>query len=602
MIGLLKGMHATISHLLTRKVTVQYPEQKPELPERSRGLIRLRLKKNLKPRCISCTFCEQVCPAIAIKIVYDYEEPGKVWTLDAGAGPMLSYFNQGAQAVGMEPWPENPQAKAAPTLDGCLAASFVAAEELTPMVVARTARKHGIWLSQAFGVTTFYDQLGGGSPDPGKEEALPEVSGAVEGVPAIITGSFGTIDPESIDAYAGAGGYQAMTAMLTGMTPAEVVEEISVSGLRGRGGAGFPTGRKWKMALDAEAPRKYVVCNGGDGDVGSFKDRAIFENNPHAVIEGMITAGYAVGAGEGYICMNAADRTAVDRMSLAVKQAEEKGLLGQRLPGTQFVFNVKMLPLPEAFAGGEETALLNVIEGKRAQPRVRPPYPAQKGLFGKPTVVDNAETLATIPWIIENGARKFQEIGAPGSPGTRLFTLSGAVARPGIYEAPMNISLKKLVEQGAGGFIGEPRAALVGGTGGALLPPGLFDIPLDYETLREAGGDLSSGAIEVLDAGQCVPDKVRQCLAFSSSQACGKCVPDRLGTWRLLQIVERICSGDAGSDDLELARELAEDVAAGSLCCLGRGAVRPLLTALEFFPADFTEHGEGKCAEGRCGR
>lgn len=601
MIGLFKGMQATISHLFTKKVTAQYPEEQLQLPERSRGLIRLRLQPGLNPRCISCTFCEQVCPSVAIKIVYDYQQPEKVWTLDAGAGPMLSYFNRGEQAVSREPWPESGNGGGAPEMDGCLAASFISAGELTPMVVAQSALKHGIWLSQAFGVATFYDQLGPGAPAAGDQTPLPDIRGTVEGCPAIVTGGFGVVDPDNIDAYAAAGGYKAMTKTLTEMTPAEVVEEITVSGLRGRGGGGFPTGRKWRQAAQTAASQKYIICNGGDGDHGSFRDRAIFEHNPHSVIEGMITAGYAVGASEGYICLNAADSTAVARVQRAVTQATERGLLDEQLPGTDFVFHIQVMPLPEALAGGEETALINTLQGKRAQPRVRPPWPTENGLYGRPTVVQNAETIATVPWIIKHGALEFSQVGSANAPGTKLFCVSGAVARPGIYEAPLDISLKTLVEQEAGGFTSTPIAALVGATGGGFLTPGLFDIPLDFDSLREAGGDLSSGTIEVLGDGDCVVDKVKECLAFSVSQSCGKCVPDRLGTRRLWEIVARISTGEAGNEDVSLARELAEDIAAGSLCGLGRGAVRPLLTALEFFTEDFQQHClRSHCAAGRC--
>lgn len=596
MIGLIKGLHATISHLLTPKVTIQYPEVRRRLPERSRGLIRMRLKPDgTSPRCIACTFCEQVCPSVAIRVVYDQEQPGKVWSLDAGAGPMLSLLNEGESAVEMEPWPLNgeaganggPAVRSSLETDGCLAAAFITAEELTARVLSATARKNGIWLSQAFGVATFYDQLGPGKPAPGAEAPLPEVHGAVDGCTPVITGSFGSIDPESIDAYSGAGGYRAVTKILTGMTPAEVVEEIALSGLRGRSGSGFPVSKKWNTAAATEAPRKYVICNGGEGDPGSFKDRAILELSPHAVIEGMIITGYATGAGAGYICLNAANKTAVARVTRAVEQARERGLLGEEIPGTDFTFDVSVKVLPEAYIGGEETALISTLEGKRPQSRVRPPYPAEQGLFGMPTLVENVETLATITWIMRKGAREFLKIGAANAPGTKLFTVHGAVNRPGIYEAPLSTSLKKLVEEGAGGFISEPRAALVGSVGGGFLTPGIFDIPLDFDSLRETGGDLSSGTVEIMAAGDSVVGKVRECLAFSSSQSCGKCVPGRLGTRRLLDIIERLDTGAGRTGDVELAEQLAHDIADGSLCSLGRGAVRPLLTALRFFREDF---------------
>lgn len=602
MIGLIKGLQATISHLMTRKVTVQYPDVRRELPNRSRGLIRLRMKEQLKPRCISCTFCEQICPAIAIKVVYSDKQPEKVWRHDAGAGTMLNRLNLGQHAIGMEPWPTGSPGKPAPEADGCLAAAFIGADELTPLVIARAARKNGIWLSQAFGVATFYDELGPGAPSLKEEAPLPPVHGAVSGCPAILTAGFGDVDPESIESYAKAGGYEALKEMLTGSSPQEVIKQISSSSLRGRGGSGFLAGAKWQAVSDAGASQKYIVCNGLDGDEGSFKDRALLQNSPHRIIEGMIIAAYATGASAGYLCLNAASRTAVKRARLAVEQAEERGFLGKALPGTVAGFNIKVTPLPEAFITGEETALISTLEGKRPQSRVRPPYPSQKGLFGKPTLVHNAETLATVPWILKNGAGEFKKTGAGNAPGTRLFTLQGAVNQPGIYESPMDMSLKKLVESEAGGFApGAARGALIGGTGGGFLSQGLFDIPLDYDSLKETGGDLSSGSIQVLGESDCVLDTVRACLSFSVAQSCGKCVPDRLGGKRLLDIMERICRGEGRENDLQLAEELAEDIAAGSLCGLGRGAVKPFLTALKFFPNEFEEHvKDKKCSAKKC--
>ncbi len=603
MIGLLKGLSATISHLLTKKVTVQYPDERPRLPQRSRGLIRLRLKDDATtPRCISCTFCEQVCPAVAIKVVYDYKQPDGVWSLDAGAGPMLSFQNQGERPLGLAQWPQDEAAGAMPVRGGCLASALLDAGELTEQTLTRTALASGVWLSQVFGVATFYDQLGPGTTTLEAAAEMPEAQTAMEGCPAILLGNHGVVDPESIDAYAAAGGYKGVTRVLTEMSPAEAVEEIALSGLRGRGGGGFPTGRKWQVARETEAPRRYVICNAGEGDPGALKDRSLLENNPHAVIEGMIFAGYAVGASEGFIFISAENALAVERIRRAVDQAEDRGFLDEELPGTDFSFSIKVVAVPRAGAGGEETAMIAALEGKRPMSRVRPPYPAERGLFGMPTVVDNAETLACIPWIINHGARAFQQVGAANAPGTKLYSLSGTVARPGLYEATLDTSLKRLATEGAGGFSGEPKAALVGSAGGGFLTPGLFDIPLDFDSLREAGGDLSSGAIEVLGADACIVDKVREGLALASAQSCGKCVPGRAGTRRLLDIVERLCSGRGSEGDIELAAGLAQDIADGALCGLCRGAVRPLMTGLKFFPDEFNEHAAGhSCAAGKCG-
>jgi len=608
MIGLLKGLQATMSHLFSRNVTVQYPEVRRELPQRSRGLIRLRLKDDARtPRCIACTFCEQVCPAVAIKIIYDDVRAGKVWSFDAGAGPMLSCFNRGEKPLGIA-WPAGSEnggaadaADSGAAPEGCIASSLLDAAELTEAVLTRTALKNGVWLSQVFAIATFYEQLGPGKPAKKPDGEPPAARVTAEGCPPILLGDTGAVDPENIDSYAGAGGYQAVTRTLTEMSPAEVIDELSISGLRGRSGSGFPVGRKWKLAAETEAPQKYVICNAEEGDPGSVKDRVILEENPHAVIEGLIVAGYATGASEGYIYIGVENATAAARIRKAVEQARERGLLGKELPGTDFRFSVTVVEVPRAFMGGEETALIATLEGRRPMPSPRPPYPAEKGLRGMPTVVDNVETLATVPWIINNGARAFQQIGAANAPGTKLFTLRGAVARPGVYEATLDTSLKKLATDEAGGFTGTPRAALVGSLGGGFLSPGLFDIPLDFDSISETGGDLSSGTISVLGDADCVVDVVRQSLAFFSRQSCGKCVPCRLGNWRLLEIMEKICAGQGSEADIGLAADLAADIRDGALCGLGRGAVRPLLTGLKFFRDEFIRHAaEGSCSAGKC--
>ncbi len=603
MIGLFKGLHATISHLLTKKVTVQYPEERRELPPRSRGLIRLRLMPgSYEPRCISCTFCERICPAAAINIVYDETRPGKVWTLDAGTAPLLCQLIEGNAAVGSEPWPESGHSAAAPRRSS-LAASLMDSEQLTPRSLVKTARRDGVSVSQAYGVATFYDQLGPGAPERVIEAPTPAEGITAGGCPAILLGNHGRIDPESIDDYSSNGGYQSVTRSLTEMMPAEVVEEIAISGLRGRGGAGRATSKKWKQALETEAAEKYIICNANEGDRDSFKDRSLLENNPHGVIEGMVLAGYATGARQGIVCLCADFALAAERLKLAIDQAVARGILENELPGTGFSFSIELVTVPRAFIGGEETALIATLEGRRPMPGLRPPYPSRQGLRGAPTVVESPETLANIPWIIANGARAFQEIGAKNAPGTKLFTLSGAVANPGLYEATMDTSLLKLVTAAAGGFDGrQAKAALVGGTGGGFLSPGLFDIPLDFDAMAEVGGDLSSGAIRVLDDGDCIVDTVRQCLAFSASESCGKCTPCRLGLRRLLEIIDRVCMGTSRASDLELAVDLAQDIGDSAFCQLGRGAVKPLLTGINFFHDEFIEHVEGgKCGAGRCG-
>lgn len=602
MIGLFKGLQATISHLLTRPVTIQYPEQRRQLPERSRGLIRLRLKPgSYEPRCISCTFCEQLCPATAIKVIHGEEQPGKLWTLDAGAGPMLDHLLEGTAAVGGNGWQETGTGKATPRR-GCLAESLLDAAEITPLSLTRIARREGVLLSQAYSVATFYDQLGPGAPGKAAEAPTPGKIVTAAGCPPLLLGNHGKIDPESIDDYSGGGGYQSVTKSLTEMTPAEAVEVIADSGLRGRGGSGTATARKWEQAAGGDSRIKFIICNADDGDRDSCKDRSLLENNPHAIIEGMIVAGYATGTARGIIYLDAGFTLAAERIRHAVEQAGDKGLLGEELPGTGFVFAIDVVTVPRAFIGGEETALIATLENRRPMPEVRPPYPSSSGLKKKPTIIENAETLANIPWIISNGAEAFREIGSPGSPGTKLYTLSGAVGQPGLYEATLDTSLKKLVEESAGGFAGSrPKAALVGGTGGGFLSPGLFDIPLDFDAMAEAGGDLSSGAIRVFGDDDCIVDAVRRCLEFSSAESCGKCTPCRLGTRRLHEAVSRICTGVARTGDLELAADLARDIGDSAFCNLGRGAVRPLLTALNFLQDEFVDHAENHtCKSGRC--
>lgn len=601
MIGLLKGLSATISHLFTKKVTVQYPEERRELPGRSRGLIRLRLKPDsTDPRCISCTFCEQICPAIAINVVYDYKQPEKVWSLDAGAGPMLACFNRSEEAVGMKPWPVA-GGEAVAMKDGCLAAGLIDADELSRAALTTTARREGVWLSQLFGIATFYDDLAPGSQKR-QETAMPEFHGSAAGSPAILLPADGKSDLQSIENYAKAGGYQGLPDMITGFSPAKLVEAVSASGLRGRGGGGFPTGEKWRSALETGAEKKYIICNAHEGDPGAFKARLLLESNPHAVIEGMMIAGYATGAREGIVYITADQELARERMESAIDQAGDQGLLGEPLPGTDFEFTVRLVAVPASLIGGEETALIAALEGRRPMPRVRPPWPEVRGLDGLPTVIDNAETLATLPWMLNNSAEAFRAIGAPNAPGTTIYTLLGAVGKPGCYEATLDTTIKRLVTENGGGFTSEAQAALVGSVTGGFLSPGLFDIPLDYDSIRETGGDLGAGSISILSGDACVVDVTRQCLEITSSEACGKCVPGRLGTWRLLDIMERVTSGGGSEADLQLAEELALDIADGALCGLGRGAVRPLLTGLKFFKPEFLEHvTERRCAAGKCG-
>jgi len=415
----------------------------------------------------------------------------------------------------------------------------------------------------------------------------------------------GAIDPEVIDDYLDVGGYLGLYRVLTEMTPTQVHEEILASGLRGRGGAGFPTGLKWKFAAEAASSdgQKYFICNGDEGDPGAFMDRSVLEGDPHSVFEGMAIGGYSIGASEGYVYVRAEYPLAIKRLKIALKQAEERGLIGDNIMGSDFSFHLKIKEGAGAFVCGEETALMQSIEGKRGMPRLRPPFPAQSGLWARPTNINNVETLACVSWIITNGAQAFAERGFEKSKGTKVFAVTGKVKRSGLAEVPMGLTLRDVIYSIAGGILNDKpfKAVQMGGPSGGCLPESLLDTRVDYEELNKTGAIVGSGGMVVLDADNCIVDTARYFLKFTQAESCGKCVPCRVGTMRMLEILTRICEGKGVPEDIELLETLADDIKAGSLCALGGTAPNPVLTSLKYFREEFEEHiHEGKCRAGAC--
>ena len=402
----------------------------------------------------------------------------------------------------------------------------------------------------------------------------------------------GVIDPENIDEYIAFDGYKSIYKVLTEMTPDQVIEEISKSGLRGRGGAGFTTGKKWSFAQKEQADQKYIICNADEGDPGAFMDRSILEGDPHSVLEAMAIAGYSIGATQGYIYVRAEYPIAVQRLKIAIKQAREYGLLGKNIFGLGFEFDVDIRLGAGAFVCGEETALLESIEGKRGQPRVKPPYPASKGLFGKPTVINNVETLANITRIILNGAEWYSSIGTETSKGTKVFALGGNVNNVGLVEVPMGTTLREIIYDIGGGIPqGKAfKAAQTGGPSGGCIPAEHIDTPIDYESLAQIGSMMGSGGLIVMDETKCMVDIARFYLDFTVSESCGKCTPCRIGTKRMLELLNKICDGKGEEEDIYKLEKLAHIIQKASICGLGQTAPNPVLSTLKYFRDEYREH------------
>ena len=413
----------------------------------------------------------------------------------------------------------------------------------------------------------------------------------------------GSIDPEKIEDYLEVDGYKALEKVLKKMTQDEVIEEITKSGLRGRGGAGFPTGKKWLFTKNAEGTQKYVVCNADEGDPGAFMDRSILEGDPHSVIEAMMIAGYAVGANKGYIYVRAEYPIAVHRFQVAIDQAKERGILGKNIFGSDFEFDLSIRLGAGAFVCGEETALLESIEGRRGQPRLKPPFPANKGLWECPTLINNVETYANIPKIILNGAKWYSSIGTETSKGTKVFALGGNVKNIGLVEVPMGTTLREIVYDIGGGIPNgrKFKAAQTGGPSGGCIPAEYLDKPIDYESLKEIGSMMGSGGLIVMDDTKCMVNLAKFYLGFTVSESCGKCNPCRIGTKRMYEILEKLTNGEGTLEDIDKLERLAKTVASSSVCGLGQSAPNPVISTLKYFREEFVEHAvEKKCRAHEC--
>ncbi len=413
----------------------------------------------------------------------------------------------------------------------------------------------------------------------------------------------GVINPEKIEEYIAVDGYAALGKALTEMTPQQVIDEITKSGLRGRGGAGFPTGRKWSFAAANHADQKYVCCNADEGDPGAFMDRSVLEGDPHAVLEAMAIAAYAIGASQGYIYVRAEYPIAVKRLQIAIDQAREYGLLGKNIFDTDFCFDIELRLGAGAFVCGEETALMTSIEGKRGEPRCRPPFPALKGLFGKPTILNNVETYANVAQIILKGADWFASMGTEKSKGTKVFALGGKIKHTGLVEVPMGTTLREIVEEIGGGVPNgrKFKAAQTGGPSGGCIPAQHLDVPIDYDNLLAIGSMMGSGGLIVMDDTTCMVDIAKFFLEFTVDESCGKCTPCRIGTKRLLEILNKITSGNGTLEDIDRLEELCHYIKENALCGLGQTAPNPVLSTLHFFRDEYIAHvTEKRCPAGAC--
>jgi NADP-reducing hydrogenase subunit HndC len=413
----------------------------------------------------------------------------------------------------------------------------------------------------------------------------------------------GVINPELIDEYIAYDGYKALSKVLTEMKPEQVIDTVKKSGLRGRGGGGFPTGLKWEFAAKQQDDQKYVCCNADEGDPGAFMDRSVLEGDPHSVIEAMAIAGYAIGSNQGYIYVRAEYPIAVKRLNIAIEQAKEYGLLGKNIFGTDFSFELEIRLGAGAFVCGEETALMTSIEGKRGEPRPRPPFPAVKGLWQKPTILNNVETYANIPMIFLKGAEWFSSIGTEKSKGTKVFAVGGKINNTGLVEVPMGTTLREVVYDIGGGI---PRgkqfkAAQTGGPSGGCIPASHLDVPIDYDSLIQLGSMMGSGGLIVMDEDNCMVDIARYFLDFTVDESCGKCPPCRIGTKRMLEILERITCGKGEEEDIEKLEVLAKNIKASALCGLGQTAPNPVLSTLKYFRHEYIAHvKDKKCPAGVC--
>ncbi len=472
--------------------------------------------------------------------------------------------------------------------------------DITPARVTRMLEEHVVGNTPVLEWAEF--QLENGKHTPYQDISSMESSDYYFHQTREVTSRCGRISPENIEEYLITDGYEGLEKVL--MTqPQKVIDDIKASGLRGRGGGGFPTGLKWQFAHDAEGDKKYIVCNADEGDPGAFMDRSILEGDPHAVLEGMMIAGYAIGADEGYIYVRAEYPLAIKRLKRAIKQAKEYGLLGDHILESSFSFDIHIKVGAGAFVCGEETALLNSIEGKRGMPRLRPPFPAVKGLWGKPTNNNNVETYANVALIFRKGTEWYASIGTENSKGTKVFSLTGKIAKTGLAEVPMGTTLRQIIYDIGGGIQENKRfkAVQIGGPSGGCLPEDKLDIPVDYDSLIKVGAMMGSGGLVVMDEATCMVDVARYFLTFSQAESCGKCTPCREGTTRMLEILNRITSGEGEMEDIERLERLARVMKTTSLCGLGQTAPNPVLSTLRYFKDEYIAHIKDKrCPSGVC--
>ncbi|MGB9820732.1 MAG: NADH-quinone oxidoreductase subunit NuoF [Pseudothermotoga sp.] len=469
-------------------------------------------------------------------------------------------------------------------------------QKLTPQAARKIVEEH---ILKGRIVKEYLYKMPTGEVIPEAVEKLPFFAKQVK----IATRNVGYIDPLNIEEYIARDGYFALAKVLKNMSPEQVIEEVKASGLRGRGGAGFPTGLKWELTRKSKGERKYIVCNADEGDPGAFMDRSVLEGDPHTVLEAMTIGGYAIGANQGYIYVRAEYPLAIERLNAAISQAKEYGFLGENIMGSGFSFDIEIRIGAGAFVCGEETALIASIEGRRGQPRVKPPYPAQSGVWGCPTVINNVETFACIPPIIINGANWFRSIGTEKSPGTKVFALAGKITNTGLVEVPMGITLKELLyEIGGGSSTGKKiKAVQTGGPSGGCIPSEHFDTPVDYESLQKLGAIMGSGGMIVMDEDDCMVDVARFFLEFTVDESCGKCTPCREGTRQMLKILDRITSGEGTEEDLDELEHLANVIKDTSLCGLGQTAPNPVLSTLRYYRNEYEAHvKEKRCPSLKC--
>lgn len=440
------------------------------------------------------------------------------------------------------------------------------------------------------------DVINGKSIDEWLVRGKDREKGFFENQIRIVLRNCGIIDPGSIDEYIEKGGYEAVEKAIRNMSQEQVIDEVIASGLRGRGGGGFPTGTKWKFTRNAPGTKKYIICNADEGDPGAFMDRSVLESDPHSVLEGMMIAGYAIGSDEGVIYVRAEYPKAVARLRQAISQARKKGYLGQPLFGSNFLFDIKIKEGAGAFVCGEETALIASVEGRRGMPRFRPPFPAISGLWGKPTNINNVETFANIPWIIKNGGAAFAKYGTSDSKGTKVFAMAGKVKRTGLVEVPMGITINSIIFDVCGGIVGDKKfkAVQMGGPSGGCIPASMCDIPIDYQQINKTGAIMGSGGLIVMDETTCMVDVAKFFLTFTQAESCGKCTFCRIGTKRMLEILDRITIGKGTIDDLKNLEELSEQIKSASLCGLGQTAPNPVITTLKYFRDEYVAHIEEK--------